>query len=159
MAQSRFPPVPEGWDWTALYAVALREARAVLRDEHAAQDAAQEAVLRAWRHSARCRSPDSPEAWVRTIARREALRLTQRDGELSSEQASLDAGETGVEAIGARIDVRRAVGRLGDGERVVIEQHYFNDLSCAQIADALELPLGTVKIRLYRARHRLREHL
>ena len=71
----------------------------------------------------------------------------------------MEAAGPDDEAIGARVDVRRAVSRLTDRERVVVEQYYWRDLSCAEIADALELPVGTVKIRLHRARHKLREEL
>ena len=131
----------------------------MLRDDHAAQDAAQEATLRAWRHAAACRTPDTPEPWLRTIARREALRLASPVLWLEWDEAAADAAEPDDDAIGARVDVRRAVGRLSDRERVVVEQYYWHDLSCAEIADALELPVGTVKIRLHRARHKLREDL
>ena len=132
----------------------------MLHDDHAAQDAAQEATLRAWRHAAACRTPAAPEAWLRTIARREALRLAHPVLWLEWDEAcAADAADPDDEAIGARIDVRRAVGRLTDRERVVVEKYYWHDLSCGEIAAALELPVGTVKIRLHRARHKLREDL
>ncbi len=160
MAYRRPDPVAESWDWRALHAVALREARAVLRDDHAAQDAAQEAALRAWRHAAACRTPGAPDTWLRTIARREALRLIRPcalglDGDRAMESAAGPEDERVV----LRADVGRAVACLSDRERVVVEQHYWHDRSCAQIAEALELPVGTVKIRLHRARHKLRAHL
>jgi RNA polymerase sigma-70 factor (ECF subfamily) len=155
------PPVAWRWDWTALHDVALKEARAVLRDDHAAQDAAQEAALRAWRNAAACRAPGAPEAWVRTIARREALRLL-RPATLTLEDdvAVADAAAAPVdEAVVLRADVGRAVGGLSEHERVVVEHHYWDDLTCVQIAEAMRVPVGTVKIRLHRARHKLRERL
>ena len=132
----------------------------MLHDDHAAQDAAQEATLCTWRHAAACRTPAAPEAWLRTIARREALRLARPVLWLEWDEASaVTSADPDDDAIGARVDVRRAVSRLTDRERVVVEKYYWHDLSCAQIAAALELPVGTVKIRLHRARHKLREDL
>ena len=160
MAYRRLDPCAERWDWGALHAVALREARAVLRDDHAAQDAAQEAALRAWRHAAACRTPGAPETWLRTIARREALRLVRPGAPVLECDEAIEAAEAPEdETVVLRADVGQALARLTDRERSVVEQHYWLDRSCAQIAEALELPVGTVKIRLHRARHKLRAHL
>src|SRR5690242_9660887 len=65
---------PGDWDWAAVRATCWREARRVLGASAAAEDVAQDAVLKAWRQRASCRSPEHPLAWVAAIARREALR-------------------------------------------------------------------------------------
>src|ERR1700754_706209 len=62
------------WDWAALHSHCLRSAQRVLGAQPAAEDAAQEASLKAWRHQTQCRTPDRPGPWVAAIARREALR-------------------------------------------------------------------------------------
>src|SRR5258705_564498 len=64
------------WDWASGHHLALREARSVLGSGPDAEDAAQEAAMRAWRRRATCR--DAPGAWIRTIARNEALRTVGR---------------------------------------------------------------------------------
>ena len=153
-------PVPEGWDWTALHAVALREARSLLGDDHTAQDAAQEATLRAWRNASACRTRDAPGPWLRTIARREALRLTQPGGPWLLGDETVEASVEPADAmVDLRTDVGRALARLNDHERVVLKEHYWHDQTCTQIAEAFKLPVGTVKIRLHRAREKLRGHL
>ena len=157
MAHRGPPPVAWRWDWTALHDVALKEARAVLRDDHAAQDAAQEAALRAWRNAAACRAPGAPEAWVRTIARREALRLVgPATLTLYGDEAVADATAAPDDEAVVRADVARAVGGLSEHERVVVVRHYWDDLTRVQIAEAMRVPVGTVKIRLHRTRGRLR---
>src|SRR5919199_4866170 len=78
------------WDWGAVHAICLREARRVLGADPAAEDAAQEATFRAWRYSTQCRSPDHPVAWLATIARREALRIGSSGGEPPSSQPPQD---------------------------------------------------------------------
>jgi RNA polymerase sigma-70 factor (ECF subfamily) len=45
--------------------------------------------------------------------------------------------------------------RLSPRERDVVVRHYWHDMSCEQIATELATPIGTVKIRLHRARHKL----
>src|SRR5437764_11921127 len=63
-------------DWLALRQYCLREAANVLRNREDAEEAAQEALLRAWRHRGSRRSA-SWLPWVRTIARNEALRIAE----------------------------------------------------------------------------------
>src|SRR3954471_15304189 len=64
-------------DWLALRQYCLGEALRVLRDREDAEEAAQEALLRAWRHR-RSRRSGSWRPWVRAIARNEALRVAAR---------------------------------------------------------------------------------
>jgi RNA polymerase sigma-70 factor, ECF subfamily len=55
----------------------------------------------------------------------------------------------------ARVDVARALKRLTARERDVVVRHYWHDMSCEEIATELACPLGTIKVRLHRARHKL----
>jgi RNA polymerase sigma-70 factor, ECF subfamily len=132
--------------------VALRETQRTLGPTPAADDAAQETVLRAWRQRAKCATADRPEAWLRTIARREALRLLA-----SAEPPAVRLPEEPdhAEAAAARVDVARALKRLSARERDVVVRHYWYDMSCEEIASELACPLGTIKVRLHRARHKL----
>jgi len=140
------------WNWPHLRAIALREAQRTLGRSPAADDAAQETILRAWRHRATCRAADRPEVWLRSIARREALRvLAGPDPPPVCERPAPDHADT----IQARVDVARALKRLSARERDVVVRHYWHDMSCEEIADELACPLGTIKVRLHRARHKL----
>jgi RNA polymerase sigma-70 factor, ECF subfamily len=138
--------------------VALREARSILGDQRA-HDAAQEATLRAWRHAHHCRTPERPAPRVRAIARREALRIAS--GELTAEQLpSLSESDDGRrEEVHLRVDVGRALHVLNTAERNAVAGRYWMDLSDSQLASRLEIPLGTAKIRLHRARLKLRAAL
>lgn len=57
------------------------------------------------------------------------------------------------------VKVRAQLQELPPPHRVVLEMHYLEELSLAQIAEALGIPRGTVKSRLYNARKQLREDL
>jgi RNA polymerase sigma-70 factor, ECF subfamily len=141
------------WDWTHVHRLALREACCVLGPGPDAEDAAQEAAIRAWRRRTTCR--DAPGAWIRAIARNEALRAAgRRRDEAPLEAASQVEGDAHA---GANLhDVRAAVGALGHADRVLLLLRYWADLTQPEVARATSLPEGTVKVRLHRARQRLR---
>jgi len=97
---------------------------------------------------------------VRRIAQREALRPSH-DGR--TERLDDDRLLDDFDWFAGRheaIDVRRAALRaLADEERPVFWLHYWCDHSCREIAGRLGLPVGTVKIRLFRGRARVRAAL
>jgi RNA polymerase sigma-70 factor (ECF subfamily) len=137
-----------------LRALALAEARWIL-DPDAAQDAAQEAIVRAWRH-AHSQSGADHEAWVRTIARREALRIAgRRSYETLPEgyEATSDLDEP--EAADRRLDVAVALSYLTQEEQWALLLRYWAGKTDQEIADQIDAPIGTVKIRIYRAKAKL----
>jgi RNA polymerase sigma-70 factor (ECF subfamily) len=148
--------IHHGWDWTHVHGLALREARAVLGHGPDAEDAAQEAAIRAWRRRATCR--DAPAGWIRAIARNEALRFAgRRRDEAPLEDAYGVAGEQQLSADPR--SVRAAVGALDHTDRLLLLLRYWADLTQPDVARAMQLPEGTVKVRLHRARQRLRLEL
>ncbi len=133
-------------------------------DANLAQDAAQEAFIRAWQHlpSYRPRSPF--RNWVYRIATNVALDALRRERETVDVDAlSLAASDAGPEAAmeekerGER--VQQAVLALPPASRTVLVLQEYEGLSYREIADALGIPIGTVMSRLNYARNRLRESL
>jgi RNA polymerase sigma-70 factor (ECF subfamily) len=131
----------------------------VLRDPEAADEAAQEAMTRAWRQRGSCQSPSAPGPWVAQIARNEAYRLWQREqrvrarsGEVEDEQAP---GEPLEDVMVRRVSVRQALDSLTADERRLVDLRYESDMAHPAIAAMLGLPEGTVKVRLHRIRKRL----
>jgi RNA polymerase sigma-70 factor (ECF subfamily) len=136
-----------------------------------AEDVAQEALIRAWRHRDQLRDADNAGAWFTQITRREASRALGRPSYVRARgQASLDNDrpELGLAAAyedaalaGAtlRADVQAAIACLDPLDQTLIRLRYDEDLTQAAIAKRLDLPEGTVKVRLHRARERLRNAL
>src|SRR4051794_14162788 len=141
------------WDWTCVHQLALREARRVLGSGPDAEDAAQEAAMRAWRRRATCH--DAPAAWIRAIARNEALRTAGRRRDEAPLEAVTEVHGEAPECADSH-DVRVAVGALEQSDRLLLLLRYWGDLTQPEVARATALPEGTVKVRLHRARQRLR---
>ena len=150
------------WDWSAARAHCLRIARRTARSGSDAEEIAQEAVLRAWRAHARCRTPEAPWSWLAQITRREAARYYGRTGEepVGSEPVGADTlAADALEAAMLRADVQRALADLDVDARRLLALRYEADLKQSTIADRLGIPEGTVKVRLHRAREQIRAML
>jgi RNA polymerase sigma-70 factor, ECF subfamily len=147
------------WDWRRLSGVALAETRRTLGRTDGAEDAAQETLIRAWRHADTCRDAVRPEPWLRSIARREALRLLDRSRSDAELRDDVHADDSPLDRIATDVDLRRAVAALTLPEREVVVRHYWHGQRCEEIARALDCPPGTVKVRLHRARNKLRSIL
>jgi RNA polymerase sigma-70 factor (ECF subfamily) len=138
----------------------------MLRSSQDAEEAAQEALARAWRSRRSCRTPETPIPWCLQITRNEVLRLIEKrrgppyveqfeaDGELPDDRARGE-GERTL----ARLDLGRALRTLTAPERTLIALRYALDYSHPQIAATLEIPEATARVRLYRAQQRLKAQL
>jgi RNA polymerase sigma-70 factor (ECF subfamily) len=150
---------PGGWDWESARRICWEEARRVLGPSAAADDAAQEAAIKAWRHHASCRTPAHPRPWLAAIARREAFRLGGPAPAVSLEtvpEPQVPAGDVLVELA---VDVRRAVAELPESDRRLLLARYWADLTQHEAANLLGIPDGTAKVGLHRLRARLRPTL
>jgi RNA polymerase sigma-70 factor, ECF subfamily len=127
-----------------------------------AEEAAQEALVRAWLRRDSCRSPGAPLPWLLEITRNEARRLHGREARRGTHELTaaleLEADCEDRELAGAalRLSVEQALDTLADGDRRLLRLRYAEDLSQSEVARRLGVPEGTVKVRLHRARRRLR---
>jgi RNA polymerase sigma-70 factor (ECF subfamily) len=147
------------WDWGLVRAQCLREAQGVLGQSGGAEDAAQEAAVRAWRRQDSCQTPERPQPWVATIARNEALRIAGRPLTDPLEAAGEPAEESHEEEVLGHADMDRAISRLSGVDREVIRGRYWEDLDYRELGRLLRVPEGTARVRLHRALARLREAL
>lgn len=159
MDRTRTAPPP--WNWDAARVVCLRETTRLLRDRQEAEDAAQEAVLRAWRATSRATAVDSPEAWLRTIAGNEARRRWNRSArsQPASDPVEADgppaaAGDPEDQLAGVMCE--QLLAPLPPGDRELVRLRFVDDLSYSEIATSAGLPEGTVKTRIHRSLARLR---
>ena len=147
------------WDWSLVRAQCLREAHGVLGPSGTAEDAAQEAAVRAWRRRASCLTPERPSPWIRMIARNEALRFT-RPGRLESlEDNELPAEESHEDEVLGKTDIARAMADLSGLDRELVRGRFWDVLDYRQLSLRHDITEGAARVRLHRALGRLRRAL
>ena len=144
----------------------LRAAYLITWDLAEAEDLVQECLLRVARRWPRVRKMDHPTAYARTVLVHLALdqgkHRTRRRAQLAEATASpLDQHEdvAAVRVLGrveASADLMQALGELPPRQRVALVLRYFEDLSEADVAEAMGCSVGTVKSTTSRALERLR---
>jgi RNA polymerase sigma-70 factor, ECF subfamily len=152
-----------------------RYARSLTRDREAADDLVQETYLRAFRGRATYQVASDARRWLFAICRHEFLRTRRRDqrmvgygGEaeleaLASAGLHVAAKRGGYERLFAEPDLAPAIARameaLPDIHRTIVAMIDIEGLSYGEAAEALDVPVGTVRSRLFRGRRVLQEAL
>ncbi len=151
---------------------------ALVKNREDALDLSQEAYLKLWRTLGSYRGDCSPTTWILRIVKNTAIdhiRKTGKTGDIlplnytdkDGTETSFDLPDTDVDANPeqalerkqTRAAVRGAILSLPEDQRDVIVLREFEGLSYEEIAKRLSLELGTVKSRLSRARHAIKEFL
>src|SRR5690349_5167443 len=146
----------------------LRYVLGLVRDRGEAEDLTQETFVHAYRRLDSLRDPDSVLPWLYSIATHVCLDRLRQQERLRSHESGVDP-----EAVAPPLDPRPPeslrvergemgecvsgyVGRLSDSYRAVLLLHDVQGLTCREIAELLGDSPGSVKVRLHRARKRLR---
>jgi RNA polymerase sigma-70 factor (ECF subfamily) len=145
--------------------------RRLAPDDHQAEEILQDVWLRIVRGLPNLREPSRLAAWMFRIARYASLdrmrgsysrrELLGSETDLEFDQMpSGDASHVGLDTITDEVEeLRLGLLELPLMEREVLTLFYLRELSLAQVADVLEIPVGTVKSRLFRARKLLKQQL
>jgi RNA polymerase sigma-70 factor, ECF subfamily len=139
-------------------------ARMILRDEYAAQDAVQDACIEAWRSLPGLRDPDRFEAWMRRLLMRACFQNIRRSRRVQAVEIELTPDhEPVIAGLERQLDINdqleRGLARLSTELRAAVVLVYYLDLPYTDAAQALGVPLGTMKSRLNRATQVLRAEL
>ena len=140
---------------------AYRLAGYMLADASEAQDAVQDASVRAWRAWSQLRDRDKFHSWFNQIlvnVCRSKLRRQSKRRTTDIDEADLEAGDP-FRASLARDAVGRALSALSMELRMVVILRYWGDMPLAEIADRLGIPVGTVKSRHHAAMQALRRRI
>ena len=150
------------------YGLALR----LVRSEPDAEEVAQDAFVRAWRAIGEFRGDASFSTWLyrivwRRAVDRAAVLKTRRDREIALEGEGEGEGlhrivasrEAGAAGAADPEGFERMIASLSEVQRAVVTLFYSEDRSVAEVARVLEMPEGTVKTHLSRARAALRRRL
>jgi len=136
----------------AEFAAVTRTAYLVLHDPDAAEDIAQDAFTQLHLHWAKISTYDRPDAWVRRVAIRMAVRAVRRHRLLDTLLGRLDPPR---EASGADLDLAAALRRLPPQQRAAVALHYYEDRPLTEVALILNCSHATAKVHVFKARRRL----
>ena len=140
---------------------AYRLARAILLDDHEAEDAVQEASLAAWRGQGSLRDTARFDAWFDRILVnhcRDRLRKRRRAVQVASPPIGFEPAAPRPDT-GADADLDRAIDALDVDHRIVVVLRYWQDRTVDDIAARMGIPAGTVKSRLHHALRAIRASL
>jgi RNA polymerase sigma factor (sigma-70 family) len=148
----------DGWRelYETEYPRLLRALLAIGGDPDAAEDAVQEAFVKA--HRTGLERLDRPGAWLLVVGTRELLRNRRRRRVEDAKWAERTPSEApGTDAIVDRADLLAALRQLPDRQRVIVVARYYYGLSYDEIARLFGVKSGTVGATLHQAIERLRQ--
>lgn len=142
-----------------LYAIAYR----IVRDAPLAEDALQQALVRAWRELPTLRDPERFEAWLTRIivnaCYSESRRRTRHAANVRVLPIDLPSRTDDMLSVEERDALDRGFRRLTPDQRSVLVLHHYVGLEPAEISTALGIPAGTVRSRLHYAHRAMRAAL
>ncbi len=141
-----------------LYAVA----RLILRSTDLAEDAVQEALVRAWQQLPSLRDPDRFDAWLHRLLVNACSDQGRQMRRWSNQVRVLQFDvsiEDDTQSVADREQLERGFGRLKPEQRAVVVLHYYSGFSTAEIARILGIPGGTARSRLHYATAAMRAAL
>ncbi|MBN1879025.1 sigma-70 family RNA polymerase sigma factor [bacterium] len=142
------------------------EVLSILGNQADCDDVVQESFLSAFRRIDTLKAPYNFSAWIRQIARNKARNLIVRGPRFVSlvhvqdTQSAQQDQESAEEAMRYRLQtVLRAMASLSSPLRETARLSYLQQLSCQQVADRLQIPIGTVKRRLWESRFMIKKEV
>jgi RNA polymerase sigma-70 factor (ECF subfamily) len=155
---------------------AFRVAHAMVGSRDDALELVQEALLKTWRARDTFREGEPFLPWFHRILRNSCFSFLRKHGRLRAASVSArkpgdeDQGdweiaddaepeESAIEAAERSASLQKALAGLAPRDREILALRHFQELAYQEIADTLEIPIGTVMSRLFHARRRLRERL
>jgi len=130
-------------------------ARLILRDSDLAQDAVQDALIRAWRNLPGLRDPGRFDAWLHRLTVNACLDLARRRRRRVIEVELIPTDSMNLpdnsSALADRELVDEALRRLDPNHRAVVALHYLLGMPLHEVAGVLGIPHGTAKSRLHYA--------
>ena len=147
-------------DFTAFFSrefpPVVRTVTLMLRDGGRAEEIAQDAFVQLLLSWPKVSQYERPDAWVRRVAIRLAMRAIRRERLWAMVRGSLVREDASTQS---PLDVPGALGRLPTKQRVAIVLHYYEDRPVAEIASVLGCAEATARVHLHRGRKRLAELL
>lgn len=132
--------------------------RRLTRDSALAEDLSQETFLRAWQKLHTFKGTGSFGGWLASLSRNVFLQHIRRHRQQRNESPLEEVEPPAPERDDAALaDLDRLLGVLNAEDQVIMVLNYAYGLSNVEVADVVDMPVGTVKARIHRAKARIRE--
>lgn len=138
--------------------IVRRYVRSRVRDDFEAADIVHDTMLAVWRNAASFQKRASVRTWILSIARNKTLDHIRKQSRvtLSEPDEDIPDGDPDAETvIGAAQDaarVRACISELSEAHRAAVHLAFFEDMTCAEIAEVEQVPAGTIKTRIHHAK-------
>ena len=130
-------------------------------DKWIAEELAQEALVRLWQNWKRVRRLQSPEGWLHRVGlnlARSGFRRRQAEARAKARLATM-ANDAPVQELAEVLTMRDAIVQLPRRKKTALILRYYLDMSFAEVADVMDVPLPTAKSLARRALEDLRDQL
>lgn len=134
-----------------------RVAKGILKNEYDIEDAIQNTVIKAFEKISTLKNDDFFRTWIIRILINECNDILRKNKRVVSLEDSIEKEKYDDKY--ENMDLINAVKSLNEDLRNITVLYYFEDMSTVEIAKTLEIPEGTVRSRLSRAREKLRERM
>ena len=134
----------------------------MVNDPELSKDLTQETFIRFFLKLDKIKYPDKTRTWLCRIARNivyDHFRKEKRRKTVSIEDIPETTGESNIEKRHRKMIIQDALQRLKERDRMILTLAYYEGFNMAEIAEIMNLSTNNVKVRLYRARLKLKEEL
>ena len=136
-----------------------KTAKAILKDEDDVCDAVQEALISVYRNLFSLKNEKHLKTWIIRITINKCYDIIHKNNsnnqKITRIQDRFEGNESEEESAVSKTDLERALSLIDNDLKIVTVLYYYNDISVKDIANILEIPVGTVKSKLSRARTKL----
>jgi RNA polymerase sigma-70 factor (ECF subfamily) len=131
----------------------------IVRSPETAKDVAQEVFLRVYKSIRRFERRSNFKTWLYRVAYNTALACLAREKRMAASENATGFSEVdnSYRNKSEKITLEKIIGMLKPDYRAVIILYYYENLKYEEISEVLECPVGTVKVRLYRAKYELKQ--
>ena len=137
----------------------------IVRNEAIAEELVNETFIKVWTKAGTYKYQSTVSTWIFTIARNEAMSLLRKksDASLDDDAASQIEDESDTQEVTiAKKDkgalMRACIDKLSDAHREIVDLVYYQEKSITEVSTILEIPVNTVKTRMFHARQQLSTH-
>ena len=132
-----------------------RIAYVILKNEEDASDAVSNAVLKAYTKIKQLKKEEFFKTWITKILKNECYEIIRKNKKITYIEEYRQENLNYTEENENKIDVKKAINALDDELREIVSLYYVQDESIQNISEILNIPQGTVKSRLSRARNEI----